>query len=260
MQHSQSQIVAIIIAVTVVLLFVGILFLIMVWAYNNKKVQAAREKEQIQEAFDKQLLQSRLEIQEATFNAISQEIHDNVGQLLSYAKVRLNIIEQQSPQHVEAIRAVKDTISTAFSALRNIAKSLSSDRVQALTLADNLREEVRRLERTGLGISFTIDHPEQPIIPQNSLFLFRMVQEALHNILKHAGATHVQIVLSFLPGGLQVWVHDNGKGFDAGAELARKDGLGLQNILNRARLTGGSATISSSPAEGTSIHINVPYA
>ncbi|WP_298739142.1 histidine kinase [uncultured Chitinophaga sp.] len=204
MQDPQSQIVVIIIAITIVLLFIGILFLVMIWSYNNKKLQMAREKQQIQDAFEKQLLQSRLEIQEATLNAVSQEIHDNVGQLLSYAKVQLNIMEQQATWGQEELHAIKDTIGTAFTALRNIARSL--------------------------------------------------------NILKHAAATRVQIDMLYLPEQLQINIHDNGKGFNVATALTNKEGLGLQNILNRARLMGGAATIISQPEEGTSIKINVPYA
>lgn len=260
MQDPQSQIIIIIIAITIVLLFIGILFLVMIWSYNNKKLQMAREKQQIQDAFEKQLLQSRLEIQEETLNAVSQEIHDNVGQLLSYAKVQLNIMEQQTAAGHEDLHAVKDTIGTAFTALRNIAKSLSSDRAQSFSLTDSIREEVRRMERTGITIAFTVARDEHPLNPQTKVLLFRIIQEALQNILKHAAATTVQIDMQYLPGQLLINVQDNGKGFDAEKELTNKEGLGLQNILNRARLIGGSATISSSPGEGTSIKIIVPYA
>ncbi|GAA0556816.1 sensor histidine kinase [Chitinophaga japonensis] len=260
MQDTQIQIVVIIIAITVVLLFIGILFLVMIWSYNNKKLQMAREKQQIQDAFEKQLLQSKLEIQEEIFNDISQEIHDNVGQLLSFAKVQLNIIEQQSARGREDLKAVKETIGSAFTALRSLAKSLSSDRVQAFALTDNIREEVRRMQRAGVDIVFNIGSGERPVNQQSKLLLFRMIQEALQNILKHARATQVVIDLQYQPETLQVTVHDNGAGFNVDQEIEKKDGLGLQNILNRARLIGGTATISSSPEEGTSIHIIVPYA
>lgn len=260
MRDSQVQIVVIIIAITMVLLFIGILFLVMIWSYNNKKQRMAREKQQILDAFEKQLLQSKLEIQEEIFNAISQEIHDNVGQLLSFAKVQLNIIEQQQTNGGENLKAVKDTIGSAFTALRNIAKSLSSDRVQSFELTDSIREEVGRMQRTGIDIVFNIGPGEQPLNQQSKLLLFRMVQEALQNILKHARATKVVIDLQYQQDTLQISVHDNGNGFNVDQEIEKKDGLGLQNILNRARLIGGTATITSSPEEGTSIHIIAPYA
>jgi two-component system NarL family sensor kinase len=260
MQNPQIQIVVITIAITVVLLFIGILFLVMIWSYNNKKRQMAREKQQIQDTFEKQLLQSKLEMQEETFNAISQEIHDNVGQLLSFAKVQLNIIEQRQTGGREELKAVKETIGSAFTALRNIAKSLSSDRVQAFGLTDNIQEEVRRMQRGGVDIAFNIRFEERPLNQQSKLLLFRMIQEALQNILKHARATKVVIDLQYQPDMLLITVYDNGGGFNVAQEIEKKEGLGLHNILNRARLMGGTATISSSPAEGTSIHINVPYA
>lgn len=260
MQDPQIQIVVIIIAITSVLLFIGILFLVMIWSYNNKKLQMAREKQQIQDAYEKQLLQSRLEIQEDTFNNISQEIHDNVGQLLSYAKMQLSIMEQRGAKENENLKAVKETIGIAFTALRNIAKSLSSDRIQLFSLTDNIQEEVKRIEQTGIEILFSITPEERTLSQQTKLLLFRMIQEALQNILKHAGASRVHIGFQYLQDELEICVDDNGSGFDVDNAMERKDGLGLHNILNRARVVGGTASISSTPGEGTSIKIIVPYA
>lgn len=258
MHDPQRQIVVIIIAITIVLLFIGVLFLVMIWAYNNKKVQMAREKQQIQDAFEKQLLQSRLEIQEETFNAISQEIHDNVGQLLSCAKVQLNVIGQQHPH--EVLKEVKDNISEAFTALRNIARSLSSERLQMFSLADNVREEMRRMERAGVDMLLSIEGAERPFNNQSQMLLFRMVQESLQNILKHAQASTVTIRFQYLPEAFNIIIHDNGTGFDVTTAFEQKNGLGLRNILHRARLIGGTAQITSNPAAGTSIHITTPYA
>lgn len=260
MPDDQSQIILIIVVITVVLLFIGILFLILIWSYNNKKRQMIRERQQIRDAFEKQLLQSKLEIQEETFNAISQEIHDNVGQLLSFAKIQLNIIEQRQPEGTEDLRAVKDTIGNAFTSLRNIARSLSSGRIQSISLTDNLREEAKRLERMGMEIELMVQYNEQQLPPQVKVLVFRMVQESLQNILKHANATRVCITLHYRAEELHIIVEDNGAGFDTGEALEKKEGLGLQNILNRAALIGGTASINSTPATGTSIHIIIPYA
>ena len=101
MQNAKDQVVFTIIAVIVILLFLGVLFLVMLFYYNNKKGQMSKEKQLMRATFDKQLLESKLEIQEQTFDMISQEIHDNVGQILSLAKVQLGILEQR--QIVEGI-------------------------------------------------------------------------------------------------------------------------------------------------------------
>jgi len=91
MQDGKDQVIFTIIAVIIVLLFLGVLFLVMLFYYNNKKGQMSKEKQLMRATFDKQLLESKLEIQEQTFGMISQEIHDNIGQVLSLAKLNLTI-------------------------------------------------------------------------------------------------------------------------------------------------------------------------
>lgn len=258
MQQDKEQIIIIIICVIAVLLFIGMLFLILIWAYNQKRQQMERDKQKIRDDFDKQLLQSRLEIQEETFNLISQEIHDNVGQMLSLAKVQLSIIEQKTATGM--LEEVKETISMALTDLRNIAKSLSNERIQHLSLPDCIRDEITRLQKSGLHFTFSVEGAERLTGKQEKLILFRIIQEALQNILKHAGATSVVICFRYSTGHLEISVKDDGVGFNVPEELQKLNGLGLQNIVNRAVLTGGKATILSASGEGTEIIIHHPYA
>src|SRR5450755_4529216 len=149
MQDAKDQVVFTIIAVIIILLFLGVLFLVMLFYYNSKKGQMSKEKQLMRATFDKQLLQSKLEIQEQTFDMISQEIHDNVGQILSLAKVQLGIMEQKQSVDGELLSNVKESISLAMTELRDIAKSLSSERLQKLSLQDSIAQEIRRINRSG---------------------------------------------------------------------------------------------------------------
>ena len=258
MQDAKGQVVFTIIAVIIVLLFLGILFLVMLFYYNNKKGQMSKEKQLMRATFDKQLLESKLEIQEQTFEMISQEIHDNVGQILSLAKVQLGIMEQK--QSVETVSSVKESISLAMTELRDIAKSLSSSRVQQVSLPESIGQELRRINRSGLiRVTAETDGFERDIPDQHKLIAFRIVQEGLQNIIKHAGATEVKVSLRFGNEDLYITISDNGVGFDPEAELKKKEGLGLQNILRRAALVGGKADIISKPGEGTILQIKMAY-
>jgi len=218
----------------------------------------SKEKQLMRATFDKQLLESKLEIQEQTFEMISQEIHDNVGQILSLAKVQLGIMEQK--QSVETVGNVKESISLAMTELRDIAKSLSSSRVQQVSLPESINQEIRRINRSGLiRVSSETDGFEKDIPDQHKLIAFRIVQEGLQNIIKHAGATEVKLMLHFGNDDLYITITDNGVGFDPEAELKKKEGLGLQNILRRAALVGGKADIISKPGEGTILQIKMAY-
>ena len=260
MQDGKDQVIFTIIAVIIVLLFLGVLFLVMLFYYNNKKGQMSKEKQLMRATFDKQLLESKLEIQEQTFGMISQEIHDNVGQILSLAKVQLGIMEQKQSVDGELLGNVKESISLAMTELRDIAKSLSSERLQQLSLQDSIGQEIRRINRSGIiKVSSDIQGVEKNIPDQHKLIAFRIVQEGLQNIIKHAGASDVKVSIRYLEDRVFITIFDNGVGFDPEIELKKKDGLGLQNILRRATLVGGKADIMSKPGEGTTLQIQMSY-
>lgn len=261
MQNAKDQVLFTIIAVIVILLFLGVLFLVMLFYYNNKKGQMSKEKQLMRATFDKQLLESKLEIQEQTFDMISQEIHDNVGQILSLAKVQLGIMEQKQSVEGELLSNVKESISLAMTELRDIAKSLSSQRLQQLSLQDSISQEIRRINRSGfIKVSSEVQGVEKNIPDQQKLIAFRIVQEGLQNIIKHAGASDVKVSIRWLEDCMFISIFDNGVGFDPEIELKKRDGLGLQNILSRATLVGGKANILSKPGEGTTLQIQMAYA
>jgi two-component system NarL family sensor kinase len=260
MQDAKDQVIFTIVAVIIILLFLGVLFLVMLFYYNNKKGQMSKEQQLMRATFDKQLLESKLEIQEQTFDMISQEIHDNVGQILSLAKVQLSIIEQKQLVDDELLGGVKENISLAMTELRDIAKSLNSQRIQQLSLQDSITQEIRRINRSGfIKVSSDISGTEKNIPDQHKLIVFRIVQEGLQNIIKHAGASDVNVSIRYLDDCMFISIFDNGVGFDPETELKKREGLGLQNILRRATLVGGKADVISKPGEGTTLQIQMPY-
>lgn len=146
-----------------------------------------------------------------------------------------------------------------MSDLRDIAKSLSTERIQAISLSEMTNHELQRINRSGLMVaSLQSEGIEQVINEQKKLILFRMVQESLHNILKHSNATNILVSVFFNTDNITIEIKDNGKGFEIGS-LAKGEGLGLQNIVDRAVLIGGEAKISSCHGTGTTITIISPY-
>ncbi len=122
-------------------------------------------------------------MQEQTFNTISQEIHDNVGQILSLAKVQLNIIDQSEQLDRTLLADAKDSVSKAMTDLRDIAKSLNSERIQLSGLPEITAQELQRINRAGLILtSIKTEGKEQNMQEQKKLIIFRIIQEALQNI------------------------------------------------------------------------------
>ena len=260
MPTEKVQIIPTILAVIIVLVFFGVLFLAMLRYYNFRRRQVAREKREMQAIFDQQLTQARLEIQEQTFSYLAEEIHDNVGQLLSLAKSQLSSFKEEETIDFHLLNDARENVGRSLQELRDLAKGMHSGHIIAFDVRQALDEEVQRITRTGhIRISVTSEGEEYRIRDDKQLILFRIIQECLNNCLKHAEATNINIGFTWFPGQLRVRIRDDGKGFDAEHTLQRPTGRGLQNILNRARLTGGSSAIQSRPGEGTVVTVQIPF-
>jgi two-component system NarL family sensor kinase len=223
--------------------------------YNKKRKDHLREKELLYKNFENSLLHSKVELQEQIFTRISEEIHDNVGQILSLAKVQLNILEQTTPIQNSSLNAAKEHVSQAISDLRDIAHSLNGERVQSLSLEIALQEEVRKINQSCLLTAILkIEGEPKQISIQKKLILYRMIQEALHNCLKHANASVIEVLVIYMESCCTINVTDNGCGFS----LDKKPGLGLTNLKNRAQVIGGEMQIQTSP-QGTQLTIIFPY-
>jgi signal transduction histidine kinase len=244
---------------TVIFLFLSIAIVFLMLYFQKKKFQYAKEKGELEKQYGEQLLQSRLEMQEQTFETISDEIHDNVGQLLSLAKLQLSILEQNEISDKSLITEIKGNVGNALTDLRDIAKSLSTSRIQELSLLQAVEQELQRIGRAGIIVcKVAVTGNEQQIAEQKKIIIFRIVQESLQNILKHAQATTINVEFDFSEQ-LNIIIEDNGVGFSAGEKVKIETGLGLQNIVKRATLINGEATINSIINNGTKITLTIPY-
>ncbi len=260
MPPESYQVVTGVVITIILLLLAGFFILILVNYSNNRKKRFIREKEMMQAKYNEQLLQSQLEIQEQTFNDISQEIHDNVGQILSLAKVQINIMTEGNEMNPEMLVDVKNNIGKAMSDLRDIAKSLSSERIKNLTIHSAVFNEAERISKSGIiRVQMNVDGQQKEMNQQKKLVLFRIVQESIQNIIKHANASEIAISFHYTPEMLRTVIKDNGRGFELQDALQNSTGLGLANIKSRALIAGGRSVIESSPNGGTTITINMPY-
>lgn len=222
--------------------------------YSRKKKHLIMERQLREARFQQELLQAQLEMQEDTLKTISREIHDNVGQILSIAKINLNILAAD-PMVPPRVHEVKTQVTDAIRELRNLSVGYQAEKLSENGLMPALQYQLQQLDRMGL---FTITlHTEMGAVPVGSakaLMLYRIIQEALNNIVRHAGATAVTVEISLRDGTLHISIQDNGRGFDAGAKNYR-EGLGLASIRHRAAMIDGEVSINSIPLRGTIIHL-----
>lgn len=261
MDTLQEEIIVVVgITVTLLIVAVGIISLSLI--YKNKQLQYLQEKVNMENAFQQILLETRLEIQEETFKAISQEIHDNIGQSLSFVKINLSTLDPSDRKSAEEkITESKELISKTIHDLRDIARSLHPDFINEIGLSEAIRQQAQLLEKTGrYEIEFNITGNAYKNNQQQELVIFRVVQELLNNVVKHAEASCIVIRLTYEPEKLMITIADDGKGFDTEAfhSQARKNGLGLGNMYDRVALIKGSFLINSKPGEGTFAVLEIP--
>ncbi len=221
----------------------------------KKKQQLFKETITLKELeFDNELLNSQVEIQEKTLQTISQEIHDNIGQLLTAAIMTVRTIKTEEPAVLEKLYLADTLLADAIRDLRNLSQSLNTERILEKGFVEAIGFELAVFKQSGIKASFEVLGDPLEILPQKELILFRVIQECLSNIIKHAKAKNVSIIANYLPNKLELSIIDDGIGFDM---TKRVNGIGLKNIRNRSKVIGAEIEISSISDEGTRIKLTL---
>jgi two-component system, NarL family, sensor kinase len=241
----------------IIVIIIAIINLLLI--YQKKQLQYIKEKENIKMLHANELLQTQVEIQEHTLKNVSQEIHDNIGQVLILAKLNLNTFP---PLHDTAAETkVNDTrqlVAKAINDLRDLSKSLHGEKIAELGLPESISNELKILQNTGLyQTSFELTGSKYRLPPQKEMVLFRIVQESLHNALKHAKAKNIGVKLQYQPAHFMLTISDDGEGFESATLEAAATGIGLKNMRDRSALIGAKFLIRSSPGNGTFISVEI---
>jgi two-component system, NarL family, sensor kinase len=257
MSAEESNFIIFIITGTIIFLLVALFMVSFLFLYRKRQHRHLKEKEEMKNEFKQELLRTQLEIQEQTFKTISQEIHDNIGQMLSLAKMNLSKFEIDRFNSDEAVLSAKDLVSQAVSSLRDLSKTLNTDTISSIGFIKAIELELQLVEKTtGIKTIMQTTGLLQKIQPQEELILFRIVQESLHNSIKHASANLLSVRANFENDLLLLTVSDNGIGFNYSANHG--EGSGLRNMQSRSKLIGADWRLRSAPDKGTEIKITIP--
>lgn len=232
----------------------GIISFMVILNFLRRKREIIAEKNEREAQFQQEVLQAQLEMQEHTFKTISQEIHDNVGQILSIMKVNLNILTYENAGN-QKLEDVKSMLTDAIKELRDLSAGYYADRLVEEGFLVAIQHQLGQLSKTGLfTTSFHTELESLSIDKSKVIFLHRMVQEILHNVVKHSGGDHVEARLSNENGEIHVSLADNGKGFDTQSKEF-KAGIGLSSIRQRASMIGAKVEILSKLGSGTIVKL-----
>jgi signal transduction histidine kinase len=250
-----------IIIISLFFLVVGIGIIMLVLLYQKRQLQYLSEKNQLKVSFEKELLESKLEIQEQTLKNISQEIHDNIGQVLSLVKLNISSMDCNEPKTLQQkITNSAHLVSRAIQDLRDLSRSLHTDSITELGLLKAIEYEFELIKKAGDYQADLIQEGEPyRLSHKHELILFRIFQEVVNNIVKHAKAKAVTVHVYFNPADFILQIADDGIGFDLAAlNENNHSGLGIRNLQNRSRVMGADFNIFTEPGKGTTVSITLP--
>lgn len=220
------------------------------------------ERKQLEEEL-KILPQKIIAAQENTQKRIAQEIHDDFGQLLIALKIFLvnntmDIIEKY-PEVKQLSDGLKVKINEIIEKARNLSHTLAPPDLRYIGLTKAVKELVEAISsEKGLSIKFLHRNIKNIDFENRDVILYRIIQEALSNIIKHAAAKNVDILLQYKKEKVYLIIKDDGKGFDLKQYGRSNKSLGLSVMRERAKLAGGILQIKSSPGMGTQIRLSIP--
>jgi PAS domain S-box-containing protein len=229
-------------------------------AIHNNITERVRLEEKLEEERlmkQKEITEATIRVQEKERYDIATELHDNVNQQLTVSMMYIASAQQKYPDDAELLKQSTGFIMNAIEEIRKLSQILVTPVIRHFGLSkaiEGLVEDIATVNKFQIELiadSFT----EDDIKYDFKLNIFRMVQEMMNNIVKHAQASHVQIELSRGEDSIDLKVQDNGIGFDVSQQ---RKGIGIHNIINRADLYNGKVNIKTAPGEGCSIYISFP--
>jgi two-component system sensor histidine kinase UhpB len=215
--------------------------------------QIAKERVEHQ----RKLVRASIESQERERAEIGRELHDNINQILAVTKAYIEASLQEKDMQEELIERSVKNLQLAINEIRKISKSLVPPVMDKNGLVDSVHDLIENIQLVNpFSIKFKYENEElRNVSPQQQLALYRIVQEQFNNIIKHAQAHNVSIGLTDNKDFIDLWIQDDGKGFDP---KERRKGVGLSNILSRIELFDGKLEVISSKGHGCTLKIHVP--
>jgi len=261
--HNETTKIAFLVAIaTMVFLLVPVFLILYIRSYNRHKKNHFLEKQNMQQKFESEMLQTRVEVQDQTMQSIATELHDNVGQLLSLTTLTLNSVNlndgEKAKKKIDNSLAL---VNKSIKELRELAKLLHGEQLVENGIGQAIEQEINWLNKAGtyeLKVNNQLVYL-QITSPDKDLIILRLLQEIINNIIKHAQAKQIHIDTYLEKNVLHLKVAENGIGFDPNEMKIKKSGMGLNSIYKRIEMINGKLVLNSAPGEGTSISIEIPY-
>lgn len=205
-------------------------------------------------------MHAMIEGQEKERDRLASELHGRIGGMLGGVKLQMEALEERMDtghrERGEQYKKVYDLLVEAVGEVRRISHDMGSVVLARFGLARALRDLCDSVRVSGrLGVEITLHGLEHRMERSVEITVYRIVQELIGNVLKHAGATELSVAVTRAPGRLSVMVSDNGRGFDT---TAVPQGIGMDNVRAHAAAIGATVSIDSTPGHGTTVSVEGP--
>lgn len=239
-------------SITILLVSIGLVLFLVFFIYTKNK--NLKEQYRLKEQYEKELFAAKIEIKDQTLQHVGRELHDNIGQLLTVARIHLKSLAKNIEN--EKLTEVTTVTGHALDELRKLSKSLVRGGYERdAPLTELVEQEMNLIKRTGvINTHLKIYGEEYRLDAEYEIICFRIMQEFVSNALKYSGCENLYFELHYLPELFTFMLRDDGKGFDEGKIIK---GNGLNNIENRARMIGASHQLETRPGKGTTLTLQL---
>jgi signal transduction histidine kinase len=243
---------AIVSSTLLILLLIAIIFIIFILS-GKRASQQQIELAETKLAFEKELRQVEIEVSEQVMGQFAQELHDNIGQLLTAMHIQIENQKIDHPSLVKDFTPLEIYLEEVRQQLRLLSRTLNNDYLGHIGLKAAIEMEVERLNALKRFKTYlNLPKYNLNLNKEQELMIFRIFQEATQNILRHARASNVWITIQNTDNGqFELSIKDDGKGFDVAAILASPKASGIRNIIKRSKLAGLDCDIQSTIGQGS---------
>lgn len=223
-----------------------------------------KEKANLQAAIMKQQELSTkavMEAEEEERQRIARDLHDGVGQMMSAAKMNLSAFESElhfnTPEQQLSFERIIGLVDDSCKEIRSVSHNMMPNALLKNSLAAAVRDFIDKIDKKTLQVHLYTEGLDERIDANIETVFYRVIQECVNNVIKHAGANVLDISVIRDADGISATIEDNGKGFNT-ADTTRFEGIGLKNILTRVDYLKGTVDFDSTPGKGTLVAIHVP--
>lgn len=242
----------VVVSMTLIILTLVISIVLVIFIASRYRAKQALALAQHRLDFEKELRTIEAEVKKVTLNEISSELHDNIGQLLTLMSLQIEKGKIQSAENNPVLNPISEVLNNTISQVRLLSHSLNDGYIDSNPLPVLIERELNRIKAIGdHRIWFNNDHASEVELGlDKKTIIFRIIQELLNNVLKHAHAKSIGISI-YGDKSIEIKITDDGIGFDLQRIQDMGQGIGIKTMIKRADMAGFELIITSTPGTGT---------